>query len=377
MTHLRHMQPKKKILVIDNDAYVQGNIRELLEIKGYEVLTETHVLKGLSQAKQVKPAIILCELVFTETESGELAEKTRNIAVATGFSVIFLVSALHEQKAQLLLHSFNEEYIVKPFTANELLVTVNRKVRENKSNGTNLSSVRLIPDTTVYSTYYHELNTPMHGIIGGLNLLTNSDKNFSTKQMKEMQVSILKSAVRLNHSLSNLMLYEEVKRVEIQPELESLFASNFCEKEWAEKVSEELYAMAAEIYNRKQDIYIEFREAKALEISYEYLVKVLREVTDNALKFSVSGKKIQITGRVEHEYYHIDINDEGSGFVNDQLSEIGPFKQFNRKKTEQQGLGIGLYLAQKLVEFNKGSLFIESSAKTGTRVNITLPIHPN
>lgn len=69
----------------------------------------------------------------------------------------------------------------------------------------------------------------------------------------------------------------------------------------------------------------------------------------------------------------IEVRDIGKGFVLESLDQIAPFKQFNRSKMEQQGLGIGLYLVKRLVEFNNGELKINSTEEVGTTVTVSLP----
>jgi K+-sensing histidine kinase KdpD len=214
----------------------------------------------------------------------------------------------------------------------------------------------------------------LHGIVGGMNLLINAGKSFSEKQVQDLQVSILKSAVRLNHSLSNLLLYEEIKRAEENPGMENIFTGGNSGDNWAQKIKDELFAVAKEVYARTHDLQITFENSAALNISYEYLLRIMSEITDNALKFSAAGEAVIVTGNKSATHYVFEIIDHGSGFIINSLENIGAFKQFNRKKLEQQGLGIGLHLAKQLVSLNKGSFTIDTLAGKGTRVVISIPL---
>ena len=56
------------------------------------------------------------------------------------------------------------------------------------------------------------------------------------------------------------------------------------------------------------------------------------------------------------------------------VDDIAPFKQFNSRRFEQKGLGIGLHLTKQLVGYNGGILKIKSIEDEGTKVIIELPL---
>jgi signal transduction histidine kinase len=101
---------------------------------------------------------------------------------------------------------------------------------------------------------------------------------------------------------------------------------------------------------------------------------MILELVDNSLKFSKAGAQVIINGVKDGEDYKIEVIDTGRGFRLDSLDDIAPFKQYNRKKFEQQGLGIGLYLVKRLVDFNQGLLKITSIEGEGSRISIELPL---
>jgi signal transduction histidine kinase len=58
----------------------------------------------------------------------------------------------------------------------------------------------------------------------------------------------------------------------------------------------------------------------------------------------------------------------------DQIANLGAYMQFDREFYEQQGLGLGLTTAKRIVDFYGGEFAIESRKKMGTTVTIRLPI---
>jgi signal transduction histidine kinase len=109
-------------------------------------------------------------------------------------------------------------------------------------------------------------------------------------------------------------------------------------------------------------------DAKMIEIA-------IRNIIENAIKFSTQEGVIEVTAKNIDNKLHIVVSDSGVGFTREQLNRI-----FNNKKNYiaagthgEMGGGIGLALTKLLVEKNFGTLLIESSIAKGTEVTLTLP----
>jgi two-component system, sensor histidine kinase and response regulator len=64
------------------------------------------------------------------------------------------------------------------------------------------------------------------------------------------------------------------------------------------------------------------------------------------------------------------VTDRGRGLTAEEIGRIGAFQQFDRKKYEQQGLGLGLVLVQKLAALCKAEFSMTSQPGEGTQVQI-------
>ena len=69
----------------------------------------------------------------------------------------------------------------------------------------------------------------------------------------------------------------------------------------------------------------------------------------------------------------LSVSDRGCGFSTEQIKRIGAYVQFDRKMQDQQGLGLGLVIAKRLVELHGGSLFIAGEKGAGATVTVKLP----
>jgi two-component system, sensor histidine kinase and response regulator len=365
------MEQPVRILVIEDEQNIRENIQELLEAKGYMVRVASNGKQGVLEAIDFRPNLIVCDVMMPKMDGYKVLEYVRKTSIVQNTPFIFLTARVDKSDVRQGMDLGADDYLTKPFTYKELLKAIETRLKRQQKVIGEYAKVKHELDTTVFATYYHEFNTPLHGILGGLNLLLNARDSFSETQVQELLGSILKSGLRLNHSLANLMLFEEIKRAEVYTELLTMFTNGYSKATWVQKVRTELFSMAKEIYNRTADVIINLDPVE-LKINQEYLQRLVLELVDNALKFSKAGQKVQVIGKQQNGGYTIEVIDNGRGFKLDSLNDIAPFKQHNRKKFEQQGLGIGLYLVKRLAEFNEGQLRIVSTEGEGTQVTVEL-----
>ena len=101
------------------------------------------------------------------------------------------------------------------------------------------------------------------------------------------------------------------------------------------------------------------------------LSTVVRNLIDNAMKFTNAFGKIQIESRLKEDELSLIILDSGSGISPEVLAHIFEFST-DRKKIIK-GTGLGLILCKDLIEMNKGNITVESELEKGTTFTIKIP----
>lgn len=103
-------------------------------------------------------------------------------------------------------------------------------------------------------------------------------------------------------------------------------------------------------------------EQKMLQINAEFLVRVLVNLIDNAIKFSYPNNEIKISYYIKNERLMISVADTGLGFETSQSDFL--FDKFTTHKklgtANESSTGIGLYLCKTIVEKYKGKLLAKS-----------------
>ncbi len=130
----------------------------------------------------------------------------------------------------------------------------------------------------------------------------------------------------------------------------------------------------AEKYRRKNDlIFGDNIENLTIETSSDNYHKLVTEIVDNALSFSVSGTPVKIRMWKANNFFYASIADYGRGMSQEQINQIGAYVQFERSIYEQQGVGLGLVIAKRLIELHDGNFGILSNEGRGTSVTFSLP----
>jgi signal transduction histidine kinase len=109
------------------------------------------------------------------------------------------------------------------------------------------------------------------------------------------------------------------------------------------------------------------------------LGQVFDNLADNALKHTCGTADGRVVLRVERAEQSVfcSVTDNGPGIPPDQLARVFErFYQVDRSRVRRgPGVGLGLAIAQEIVEKHNGRIWVESVEGLGTRFNVELPIH--
>ena len=103
------------------------------------------------------------------------------------------------------------------------------------------------------------------------------------------------------------------------------------------------------------------------------LRQVFINVIDNALKYSDSGDTVTIQAQMQEGMIVISVADTGCGISAEDLPKVKT--KFFKANHTRRGSGIGLAVADEIVQMHDGELQVESKAGEGTTVTIYLPVN--
>ena len=120
------MRLKPRILIIDDDYSMVRLTEHILSKEGFDVLTALDGLEGLQKAQEWNPDLVILDIVMPEPDGFQVLELLRQ---RTGIPVIMLTAEQTIDTSCDALILGADDYIRKPFRANQLLARVRAKLR--------------------------------------------------------------------------------------------------------------------------------------------------------------------------------------------------------------------------------------------------------
>jgi len=115
-----------RVLIVDDDASIRQICREVLELGGYQVRATGSANTALAEAKRFRPDMILLDVLMPGIDGYRCAEMLR-ADPAIGMAPIMFLSARSDTADKVrAFRSGAEDYMVKPFDADELLARVGK-----------------------------------------------------------------------------------------------------------------------------------------------------------------------------------------------------------------------------------------------------------
>lgn len=115
---------KKKILAVDDEPNILMSIEFILEMEGYEVHTARDGDEALEVAERVRPDVILLDINMPRKDGYEVCRILRERKDMAGTKVIMLTAKGQTLEKKKGLEVGADEYVTKPFSADELLHTI-------------------------------------------------------------------------------------------------------------------------------------------------------------------------------------------------------------------------------------------------------------
>ena len=119
--------PAPRILIIEDELPMRIALKDILESEGYRVLTAADGAAGMDQAIQEKPDLILLDIMLPKLDGYTVCVELRRLAIPT--PVLMLTAKGQVQDRVTGLDAGADDYLVKPFSTDELLARVRALIR--------------------------------------------------------------------------------------------------------------------------------------------------------------------------------------------------------------------------------------------------------
>ncbi len=363
----------ERILVVEDHKSMSQAIQSILESEGYVVFAATDGVEALEMMEDVRPDLILADIMMPRMDGYTLYEKIRARPEWIPIPFIFL-TAKSEREDRLRGKKLGaEDYVTKPFDAEELIVIVRSRLGRARAiqEATEASFEQL--KQHIVTVLGHELRTPLTYVTGYTDLALEDVSSLSPGEVEDFLYGIKAGADRLNRLVEDLLLLVQIDSGRAREEFEGLASQD---RNLAEVVRRAAGQFASQA--RRQGISLEIEVAPGLppvELCEHFFVDALGRLLENAVKFSrEEASRVEIRASAGDEWVSIAVSDDGVGIPLDQQEHLfDRFRQLNRGQLEQQGVGLGLAIAQELIHLHGGKITVESTPGEGSTFTILLP----
>lgn len=366
------------ILVVDDHEPLLTAVKIILEDHGYKVLTATDGLKALEVMDQVRPDLIIADVMMPRMDGFALYEAVRARPEWMAIPFIFLTAKTEKEDRLRGKELGAEDYIIKPFDPQELLAAVEGRLKRARAIQ-EASEARFEQlKQQIASVLSHELRTPLTYVRGYTELALEQiqDVPSSLEGIQDFLQGIKRGADRLNRLVEDLLLIVQIDTGRIAEEFNMMVCNNPALEAVLEATVQQYQGYAAE-----QGVELKLVTEQPLppvRLCEHLFVNALGRLIDNGIKFSQikhnREKQVIVSARRTEGWVEITVEDKGIGIPTDELSHLFErFRQINRDRMEQQGTGLGLAIAKELIKLHGGDIVAESVYGQGSRFTIRLP----
>ena len=355
------------LLIVDDNQMMTNSLGEIFDTAGYEVHFAYDGVQGWELIQSHTPDIILADINMPGMDGFQFLQLIRDYETTATVPFIFLTGRSNREDWRKGMALGADDYITKPFRALEIIESVKTTLtKRQKIKETSDKTLTLLRKNITYALP-HELRTPLQTIIGYSHIMKMDHQELSSDDILMMSTELAHAGQRLQHLIENALAYAQIEIIGSDQQQQQQLRNNVVTN--TSELIRYKAGLVANKWRRSHDLKFDL-DNSVLQISEENLSRIIEELVDNAFKFSEAGSPVTIQSMSDKNYHAIVIHDQGRGMSPQQLQQIGPYMQFDRIMYEQQGFGLGLTVAKRLVELHNGTIHIRSVPEDGTFITI-------
>ena len=384
------------VLIVDDNLDIRSYIAGCLHGR-YRVATATDGEDGLEQARALNPNLILADLMMPRLDGFGLCKALKADDALCHIPIIILTAKTSQGTVIESLEHGADEYISKPFNARELTIRIDNliKIREQekalKMLNENLEAKvreqfqQMVEERRAYeqeliaakeraeatdrvksailNNMSHEFRTPLAAILGFTEVLRLD----LDEPLQEFVNYIDQNGRRLLNTLNGVI------------DLATLESRMMVLEQQPVNVSDAARSVVASFQPMAQEKGLTLRIEAAPEMVVptdpKALNRVLTQLIDNALKFTDEGDVVVRVAEEDGQAL-LQVRDTGIGISEAFLPSV--FEAFKQESEglsrNHEGSGLGLSLAQCLIQLMGGTIHAESEKGKGSTFSVTLPL---
>ncbi len=328
----------KKILVVEDDFTIRNNITEILIASGYEPIPADNGLDAMLKVSKNLPDLIISDIMMPEMDGYKFYEKFNELFSSYNIPFIFLSAKIDHDDIRKGMNIGADDYIPKPFKIKDLIDTIESRLSKSEKQKQLMDK---FTSDIIHQYIPHELRTPLVAILGISEIIRDDYNRLSGSDIIDFADKINKAGDRLHKRIEKFLSLIELDQVQSQNIIESF--SNSTEVNRIEDIILDFNLKSKRIIN------LPLLPQHKIKINFHYLSLLLKEILENADKFSPKDYEIDITYSVSQNLFRLNIlNSSKENIININEHQIIDFFQIDKDTKQQPGNGLGLAIVKRI-----------------------------
>jgi len=355
----------KSVLIVDDEAIIRDLCSKAL--KGYRVLQAANGEEALALFQKEEIDVILTDVMMPKLGGIELLRELKEMEPTL---VVIVMTGFAEKEVILnALKADADDFITKPLNLLQLKTAVDKALVKKalKEEIANLKSMDRFKSNFL-SLISHKFRTPITAISLFLQNLAKGVFEFNDPMYQKYLRLTYEEACYLERLVAELLSFsraiDDGGCLKLEP----------CDP--AGIITDILQSSHESADKPGVETILDLASLPPLHIDREKLTFAVKQLIENAYKFSGETGCVAISLKGDDNAVLITIEDEGVGIAKEDLPKIfEKFYQVDSALTGQiRGFGLGLSYAKEFVRLHGGSIAVESELGKGTRVTVSIPV---
>ncbi|HEX4674748.1 MAG TPA: ATP-binding protein [Steroidobacteraceae bacterium] len=359
-----------RVIIADDNSDMRAYVRELLESR-YQIEAVADGQAALEAARRETPDLIVSDVMMPRMDGFALLKALRADCQLREVPTILLSARAGEEAMIEGLDAMADDYLVKPFSARELIARVGAQLQLARLRREAAAQARMALESAdrqkneFLAMLGHELRNPLAPIRNAGEILS---RTLPADSPGHTMVAMVKRQVaQLTRLVDDLLDVSRITQGRVELQLRPL--------ELGSVISQAIETAEPLFQARRHEVSI-VSSYRALYVNGDMarLVQCVVNILTNAAKYTDSSGKIQVETRANGSDAVITIADSGVGISAELLPRVFDLFVQGERTLDRSlgGLGIGLSVARRLIEMHGGRI---TAASRGLGQGATFEIH--
>ena len=214
----------------------------------------------------------------------------------------------------------------------------------------------------------HDLRNPLSSIQGYMETIQMKGDTLSREELQNYLEPVLANTKKLNRMINDLFDLSKLDAENVTPNLEHISLA-----ELVQDLVQQFIPIAEQKNIEIKTIYPENPHAQ-IYADISLLDRALSNLIDNAIQHTPEGGTVTIRSIQNGKDISLEISDSGKGIAESDIPHIfDRFYQVDKSRSNSSGAGLGLSIAQKILELHGAKITVQSLLNKGTTFKILMP----